>query len=88
MHQILLAELDWSRTCVDGSHVRAKRGGADTGPLLVDRRKTGSKHHLICDGSGTPLKLITAAANVNDVTQNLALADGIPTVAGRLGRPR
>ncbi|WP_435879208.1 IS5 family transposase [Streptomyces mutabilis] len=93
LHRVLLArmhaagELDWSRACVDGSHVRAK-GGADAGPSPVDRRKTGSKHHLICDGRGTPLKAITTAANVNDVTQTLALVDGVPPVAGRPGRPR
>ncbi|MFF2331552.1 MULTISPECIES: transposase [unclassified Streptomyces] len=67
------------------SHPREK-GGADTGPSPVDRRKTGSKHHLICDGRGTPLRVITTAANVNDVTQTLALVDGIPPVAGRPGR--
>lgn len=66
----------------------AQKGGADTGPSPVDRRKTGSKHHLICDGRGTPLKVITTAANVNDVTQTLALVEGIPPVAGRPGRPR
>ncbi|MER6357452.1 transposase [Streptomyces sp. NPDC001634] len=65
-----------------------KKEGPDTGPSPVDRRKTGSKHHLICDGRGTPLKVITTAANVNDVTQTLALVDGIPPVAGRPGRPR
>ncbi|MGA5418063.1 transposase [Streptomyces pseudogriseolus] len=43
---------------------------------------------MICDGPGTPLKVITTAVNVNDVTQTLALADGIPPVAGRPGRPR
>ncbi len=69
------------------SHPREK-GGPDTGPSPVDRRKTGSKHHLICDGRGTPLKVITTAANVNDVTQTLALVKGIPPVAGRSGRPR
>lgn len=69
------------------SHPREK-GGADTGPSPVDRRKTGSKHHLICDGRGTPLKVITTAANVNDITQTLNLVDGIPPVAGRPGRPR
>ncbi|MET9811180.1 transposase [Streptomyces halstedii] len=68
-------------------HPREK-GGPDTGPSPVDRRKTGRKHHLICDGRGTPLKVITTAANVNDVTQTLALVDGIPPVAGRPGRPR
>ncbi len=90
LHRFLLAELnaagelDWSRACVDGSHIRAKKGD----PTPVDRRKTGSKHHLICDGRGTPLKVIATAANVNDVTQTLALVDGSPPVAGRPGRPR
>ncbi|WP_435598240.1 IS5 family transposase [Streptomyces anulatus] len=93
LHRVMFAELnaagelDWSRACVDGSHIRAKKRGrrhrSDTGPSPVDRRKTGSKHHLICDGRGTPLKVITTAANVNDVTQTLALVDGIPPVAGR-----
>ena len=32
--------------------------------------------------------MITTAANVNDVTQTLALVDGVPPVAGRPGRPR
>ncbi|MGP4009920.1 transposase [Streptomyces sp. 4N124] len=68
-------------------HPREK-GGADTGPSPVDRRKTGSKHHLICDGRGTPFKVVTTAANVNGFTQTLALVDGIPPVAGRPGRPR
>ncbi|WUM75049.1 IS5 family transposase [Streptomyces sp. NBC_00328] len=94
LHRLLLAELnavgelDWSRACVDGSHVRAKKGGAATGPSPVDRRKTGSKHHLICDGKGTPLHVVTTAANVNDITQAVDLVDGIPPVAGRPGRPR
>ncbi|MFE5833721.1 IS5 family transposase [Streptomyces sp. NPDC056488] len=94
LHRILLAmlhtagELDWSRACADGSHVRAKKGGADTRPSPVDRRRTGSKHHLIRDGRGTPLKVITTAANVNDIAQTLAPVDGIPPVAGRPGRPR
>ncbi|WP_420710127.1 hypothetical protein [Streptomyces sp. NRRL F-2295] len=43
---------------------------------------------MICDDRGTPPKVITTAANVNDVTQTLALVDGIPPVAGRPGRPR
>ncbi|MFJ3769924.1 transposase [Streptomyces sp. NPDC090082] len=65
-----------------------EKGEATTGPSPVDRRKTGSKHHLICDGRGTPFKVITTAANVNDVTQTPALIDDIPPVAGRPGRPR
>ncbi|WP_327735418.1 transposase [Streptomyces nojiriensis] len=73
---------------MDGSHIRAKKGGTNTGPSPVDRRKTGSKHHLICDGRGTPLKVITTAANVNGVAQTLALVDGVPPEAGRPGRAR
>ncbi|MFG2409088.1 IS5 family transposase [Streptomyces brevispora] len=65
-----------------------EKGGAATGPSPVDRRKTGSKHHLVCDGRGTPFRVITTAANVNDITQTLALVDGIPAVAGRVGHPR
>ncbi|MFD2118459.1 IS5 family transposase [Streptomyces cirratus] len=93
LHRILLAELNGRPPrLVQGLRGRLphprEKGGADTGPSPVDRRKTGSKHHLICDGRGTPLKVITTAANVNDVTQTLALVDGIPPVAGRPGRPR
>jgi transposase len=73
---------------VAASPIRAKEGGEATGPSPVDRGKTGSKHHLICDGKGTPFKVVTTAANVNDVTQTLALVDGIPPVAGKPGRPR
>ncbi|WP_425555325.1 IS5 family transposase [Kitasatospora arboriphila] len=94
LHRILLAELntagqiDWTRACVDASHVRVKKGGEATGPSPVDRRKTGSKHHLISNGGGIPFHVITTAANVNDVTLTLALVDGIPPVAGRVGHPR
>ncbi|MET7388596.1 transposase [Streptomyces sp. NPDC005529] len=59
-----------------------KSGGTDTGTSPVDRRKTGRKDHLICNGRGTPLTVITTAANVNDVTQTLTLVAGIPPVAG------
>ncbi|MGE7435498.1 IS5 family transposase [Kitasatospora sp. NPDC001175] len=93
LHRILLAELnaagqiDWTRACVDATRAREK-GGEATGPSPVDRRKTGSKHHLISDGGGIPFHVITTAANVNDVTQTLALVDGVPPVAGRVGHPR
>ena len=35
-----------------------------------------------------PLRVITTGGNANDVSTALALVDGIPPVAGRLGRPR
>ncbi|WP_420311738.1 transposase [Streptomyces sp. YS-B37] len=64
-------------------------------------RKKGSRHRSVAgrpaeNRQQTPLdlrrtrllKVITTAANVNDVTQTLALIEGIPPVAGRPGRPR
>ncbi|MER6730998.1 transposase [Streptomyces puniciscabiei] len=61
-------ELDWSRACMDASH-RA------TGPSPVDRGKTVSKRHMICDGRGPPFKVTTTAADVNEVTQTLAVVE-------------
>ncbi|MFJ2158285.1 transposase [Streptomyces sp. NPDC087856] len=85
LHRILLpeptaaGELDWSRAYVDGSRIRTKKRDADTGPAPVHRRPTCSNHHhLVYDGRGTRLKLLTTATNVNDVTQTLALLAGIP----------
>ncbi|MGQ4731521.1 IS5 family transposase [Streptomyces sp. Ju416(a)] len=94
LHEVLLAELnaaarlDWSRAVVDSSHVRAIKGGFRTGPSPVDRGRTGSKHHLITDGHGTPLAVILTGGNRNDVTQLLPLIDAIPPVRGRIGHPR
>jgi transposase len=45
LHRLLLAklnaadELDWTRACVDGSHVRARKGA----PRPVRRRSTGGR---------------------------------------------
>lgn len=36
--------IDWSRSSVESVSVRAKRGGADTGPNPVDRGKRGSNY--------------------------------------------
>ncbi len=64
-------------------------------------RKRGTRHRPVAgrpaedeqqappdlNGRGNPLKVITTAANANDVTRTLAPLDGIPPVAGRPGRP-
>lgn len=70
---------------IDASHAE---GGPGTGPSPVNRGKPGSKHHLIGDGGGLPLAVITTGGNVNDVTQAVALLDAVPPIAGRRGRPR
>jgi len=44
---------DLDDCAVDGSHVRALKGGEHVGPSPVDRARPGSKHHLIVDHHGT-----------------------------------
>jgi transposase len=75
LHQILLARLnaanriDWSRAVMDGSHIDAKRGCRHRS-VAVNRGKPGSKHHLICDGNGTPLLVLTSGANVTSAARS------------------
>lgn len=86
VHQILLAKLnatnriDWSRATMGDSHIDAKRD-AGTGPSPVNRDKPGSKHHLICDGNGTPIYVLTNGANVPDIKRALDLPDCYPPIA-------
>jgi transposase len=54
----------------------------------VDRRKKGSKHHVLTDAKGTPVAAAVTGANRHDVTQLLPLVDAVPPVAGKPGRPR
>jgi transposase len=81
-------QLDWSRAAVDSATVRAVGGGEQTGPNPTDRRKPGSKHHVVTDANGVPLKFILTGANRHDVTQLIPLIDGIEPVAGKPGRPK
>lgn len=64
------------------------RRGKKTGPSPVDRRKAGSKHHLLTDGNGVPLSVVLTGANRHDITQLLPLLDTVPPVNGKRGRPR
>ncbi|WP_162869973.1 IS5 family transposase [Kitasatospora cineracea] len=94
LHELLLAELrsagllEMDDCAIDGSHVRALKRGAHTGPSPVDRGRPGSKHHLIVDRHGTPLAVALTGGNRHDVTQLLPLLGAIPPVRGLRGRPR
>ena len=68
-------------------HSRSRRG-KKSGPNPTDRRRPGSKHHLLTDAQGIPLSLILTGANRHDVTQLLPLVAAIPPVAGVRGAPR
>jgi len=54
----------------------------------VDRRKRGSKHHLLTDGQGVPLSAHITGANRHDSTQLRTLVQSVPAVRGKRGRPR
>jgi transposase len=94
LHEVLLSELrdvgylDWSRALVDSAAAKAPKGGDRTGPNPTDRRKKGSKHHVITDAGGVPLATTLTGANRHDSTQMIPLVDAIPPVRGRPGRPR
>ena len=79
--------IDWSRALVDSSMLKAPLGGDATGPNPTDRRKLGSKHHIITDAQGIPLAAALTKANAPDITQLRPLVDAIPAVHGRRGRP-
>lgn len=96
LQRVLLAKLraadrlDFSRATVDSSQIQAKRGRSSpkVGPSPVDRGRPGSKHHVITDADGTPLRVSLTGGNRNDITQLLPLVEAIPPVRGRPGRPR
>jgi transposase len=73
---------------VDSASVRALGRGGKTGPNPTERRKLGSKHHVITDAQGIPLAALLTGANRHDVTQLLPLVEAIPPLRGRPGRPR
>jgi len=81
-------QIDWYRALVDSASLRAPGGGKKTGPNPTDRRKLGSKHHVLTDAHGIPLATVLTKANRHDVTQLFPLLDKVPRVRGRRGAPR
>ncbi len=61
------------------------RGGEKTGPNPTDRRKSGSKRHVVVERKGIPLAVKHTAANVCDITMLLPMVDAIPTLANSAG---
>jgi transposase len=77
LHELLLAKLneghriDWSRAAIDSSHVRAFGGRQDRPESGRPLPRSGSKHHLIACGRGTPLAVSLTGGNRNEITQML-----------------
>lgn len=89
LYEVLLAKLnsadkiDWSRAVIDSAKTKAPSGGEKTGPNPTDRRKLGSKIHVLVDAHGIPLAVSLTGANRHDITQVLPLTDGIVPVRGK-----
>lgn len=93
VHEVRLADLraagalGLDQCAVDGSHVRALKGG-HVGLSPVDRGQPDSKHHLIVDTHGIPLQVTLTGGSRSDITHRLPLVDLIPPIRGLRGRPR
>lgn len=53
------------RVALDSAPVAA-RWGAQTGPTSTDRRKPGSKRHILTDANGSPLAVRLTGAKAHD----------------------
>ncbi|MFI6088453.1 IS5 family transposase [Streptomyces sp. NPDC051218] len=94
LHAVLLEglrsrnQLDWSRTVIDSSRVRAARRGPKAGPARSTAPGRAVSTRVLTDGQRIPLAVSLTGGNRNDVTQLLSLLDKVPSVAGVVGRPR
>lgn len=93
LHRLLLAalrkedKLDLTLAVVDSTSSRAVGGGEETGPNPTDRRKLGTKQHLLVDGNGVPLTILVTGANRHDVQQIIPLVVNMPAIGGKPGHP-
>ncbi len=81
-------QLDWSRASIDPGSVPAPGRGEATGPNPTDRRKSGSKRHLVVERQGIPLVIRHIGAHVNKTTLLEEMVDAIPAIRQKRGRPR
>ena len=92
-HRLLLAalrkagKLDLSLAIVDSTTSRAVGGGDDTGPNPTDRRKPGTKQHLLVDRNGVPLEIRITGANRSDVLEIIPLIVNLAPIGGKPGPP-
>jgi hypothetical protein len=62
------------------------RGEKEAGPNPTDRAKPGYKEHLLVDGRGVPLSVVSTAANVNDGPMLWVVLTSLPIVRPQPGR--
>ena len=93
LHQLLLealrkaGKLDLSLAIVDSTTSRAVGGGDETGPNPTDRRKPGTKQHIMVDRNGVPLEIRITGANRSDVREIIPLVVNLVPIGGKPGPP-
>jgi putative transposase len=80
----LLGAVDWEWQAADTSMGKARSGGDQVGPNPTDRAKRGVKRSVITEGSGRPLGVVLAGANVVDFQ---LLRDTIQAIVGSRPTP-
>lgn len=68
-----------------GQHIVASRGRGRRN--RTDRRKLGTKQHLLVGGHGVPLTILVTGANRHDVQQIIPLVVNMPAIGGKPGHP-
>ena len=71
---------------IDGSHIKARKGGPCTGTSPVDRGKCGSKMTVLTDDQSVPICATFCAGNVSDTTQLIRTLEAARTQYGNLAR--
>ncbi len=82
-------ERGWIDALKDGGQLRVVElpaaGRPKTGRSPVDRGRSGSKHHVICDATGVPLAVALTGGNRNDITQLMPLLQAVLPIRGKRG---
>ena len=71
---------------IDGTHIKARKGGLCTGPSPVDRGKTGSKMTALTDEHSIPVCAIFCGGNESDMNQLPRALDEARRIHGDLSQ--
>jgi putative transposase len=72
-----LKGIAWDWQSIDGTMTKAPLAQESVGQNPTNRGKMGTKRHILVDGRGTPLAIVTTGANRHDVSQMDRVLDSI-----------
>ena len=62
-----LTGIKWTWQSLDSVSIKSPLGGAMTGNNPTDRRKLGTKRHILTDAKGIPLSVVISSASTHDI---------------------